>query len=265
MPGTAALVSGWKELPKAGDEVLMGSESEIKKALANRQRKADLEATIQDAEAINESRRAERELQQLEAVQGTPVNQRANKENEKKELRLIIKGDVSGTVEAVEGAVSGIGNHLVGVKVVATGVGEVSESDVMRAKAVDGACNTTPKPSGHRADRTHPGMIVAFSVNIPRPVKAMASSQDVKIMESKIIYALMDEVKKCVIDLLPTMTEKRVTGEATVLQIFEIQLKAKQTMKVAGCRVVNGIVEKNKRARVVRNGEVVFEGTSTTD
>ncbi|EKM55470.1 uncharacterized protein PHACADRAFT_95981 [Phanerochaete carnosa HHB-10118-sp] len=244
MPGTAALVSGWKELPKAGDEVLLGTESEIKKALANRRRKADLEATIQDAEAINESRRAERELQQLEA-QGELVSQQMNGEDEKKELRLVVKGDVSGTVEAVCGAVSGIGNHLAGAKIVAQGVGEVSESDVMRAKAAE-------------------GIILAFSVNTPRSVKAIASSQGVKIIESNVIYALMDEVKKNVIELLPTVTEKRVTGEANVLQIFEIQLKAKQTMKVAGCRVVNGIVEKNKKARVVRNGENVFEGNLET-
>ncbi|GJE95177.1 translation initiation factor IF-2 [Phanerochaete sordida] len=243
-PGTAALVSGWKELPKAGDEVLTGTDGEIKKALANRARKADLEATIQDAEAINESRRAERELVQSEAA-GAPAAPTRATGTEKKELRLIVKGDVSGTVEAVCGAVVGIGNHIAGVKVVAQGVGEVSESDVMRAKAVE-------------------GMIVAFSVNIPRPVKAMAASQGVKILESNIIYALMDEVKKNVIDLLPTTTEKRVTGEANVLQIFEIQLKAKQTMKVAGCRVINGVVEKNKKARVVRNGATVFEGSLET-
>lgn len=103
-------------------------------------------------------------------------------------------------------------------------------------------------------------MVVAFSVNTPRPVRAIAASQGVTILESRIIYALMDEVKKNVIDLLPTTTEHRVTGEATVLQLFDIHLKAKQTMKVAGCRVTNGTVEKNKKARVVRDGETVFEG-----
>ena len=138
-PGSAALVSGWKELPKAGDEVLQGSESDIKRAIANRIRKADIEATIQDAEAINESRRAERELQQKEAeAEASGTTLRPTEKAEKLELRLVIKGDVSGTVEAVTGAVQGIGNHLAGVKVVAQGVGEVSESDVMRAKAVDG-------------------------------------------------------------------------------------------------------------------------------
>ena len=70
----------------------------------------------------------------------------------------------------------------------------------------------------------------------------------------------MDEVKNGVIDLLPKITESRVIGEATVLQLFDIHLKAKVTKKVAGCRVTNGVVEKNKKARVVRNGEVVFDG-----
>ena len=143
LPGNAALVTGWKELPKAGDEVLQGTESEIKRAIANRARKADIEATIQDAEAINESRRAERELQkeieELEELGEDPRQGLKAKEDGKKELRLIIKGDVSGTVEAVSGALQGIGNHLAGVKIVAEGVGEVSESDVTRAKAAEGS------------------------------------------------------------------------------------------------------------------------------
>ena len=62
--------------------------------------------------------------------------------------------------------------------------------------------------------------------------------------------------------LLPVVVEKKVTGEANVMQLFDITIKGKQTMKVAGCRVINGIVDKNKTARVVRNGETVFEGLS---
>lgn len=103
---------------------------------------------------------------------------------------------------------------------------------------------------------------MAFAVNIPRPIKNLANNQGIKILESNIIYRLMDDVKAGVIDLLPRVVEKRVTGEATVLQIFEIHLKAKLTMKVAGCRVTNGLVEKNKKARVIRNGETVHEGWS---
>ena len=102
---------------------------------------------------------------------------------------------------------------------------------------------------------------MAFSVNVPRSIETIAVGQSVQILKSSIIYQLMDLVKERVIGLLPVTVEKKVTGEANVLQLFDIALKGKQTMKVAGCRVINGTIEKNKMARVVRAGAVVFEGT----
>ncbi|KAH9951954.1 initiation factor 2 [Amylocystis lapponica] len=249
-PGMAVTVSGWKELPKAGDEALKGTEAEVKKALANRIRKAEMEATLGDMEAINEQRRLERELREKEASEeqkGAQVDAApAEKQPEgPKELRLIIKGDVSGSVEAVAGALEGIGNNVARVKIIATGVGDVTESDVMRAKAVDGT-------------------VVAFSVNVPRPVQAEAASQQVPLLSSTIIYRLMDDVKSRVIALLPPIVEKRVTGEASVLQMFDIHLPGRKILKVAGCRVTNGVVEKNKLARVIRDGETLHEGRLET-
>ena len=91
-------------------------------------------------------------------------------------------------------------------------------------------------------------------------VQTLAAQNGVPISTSNVIYALMDDVKKRVIDLLPVSIETTVTGEATVLQLFDIQIKAKQTKKVAGCRVINGVVEKAQLARVVRNGSVIHEG-----
>lgn len=143
------VVSGWKDLPGAGDEVLSGSEADVKKALANRVRKAEIEATLQDVDAINSSRREERERreQELVAKRDNSRGQRSgpsvvkSDEDEQKELKVLVKGDVSGSVEAVAGAIQGIGNHLASVKIVATGVGEVTESDVMRAKAAEGTCS----------------------------------------------------------------------------------------------------------------------------
>jgi translation initiation factor IF-2 len=134
-PGTAAVVTGWKEVPHAGEEVLSGSESDIKKAITNRRRKAELEATLKDLDSINETRRTEREAREADE-QGERTS--VFDEVAKKELRLLIKGDVSGTVEAVAGSLQGIGNHLTGVKIIATGVGPVTESDIMRAKASEG-------------------------------------------------------------------------------------------------------------------------------
>lgn len=129
-PGMAVIVSGWKEVPSAGDEVLQGTESEIKKAIANRQRRREDEALLVDVEAINEQRRLAREVQ-ADATALKP-------EDGPKELRLVVKADVSGSVEAVVGALQDIGNREAIVKVVSTGVGDVTESDVMMAKASDG-------------------------------------------------------------------------------------------------------------------------------
>ena len=135
-PGMAVTISGWKSLPSAGDDVLQGSEADVKKAIANRMRKADMESTLIDVEAINAQRREDRERKEQPDESVQTASERTPQGP--KELRLVIKGDVSGSVEAVAGAVQGIGNKEAAVKVVSTGVGDVSESDVMMAKAIEG-------------------------------------------------------------------------------------------------------------------------------
>jgi translation initiation factor IF-2 len=130
----AVTVSGWKSLPKAGDEVLDASEGDIKKAIANRLRREATEALQEDAEAINESRRQEREARA--EGEDAPVVPVAN--DDPKELRLLIKGDVSGSCEALEGALNNIGNNIAISKVIHTGVGDITESDILLAKAANG-------------------------------------------------------------------------------------------------------------------------------
>ncbi|KAJ7349196.1 hypothetical protein DFH08DRAFT_864714 [Mycena albidolilacea] len=249
-PGMAVTVSGWKSLPDAGDEVLQGTESEIKRAIVNRRRKADMEASLADVEAINTNRQQERDRRQaeLEADAAGVDTVKPPKEEEPtgpKELRLLIKADVSGSAEAVEGALQGIGNHLAMTKVISSSVGAIMESDVMMAKTVGAT-------------------IVGFSVSSNRAIELLATQNGVPIVTSDIIYRLMEDVKARVIGLLPTTTESRVTGEAKVLQLFEITVKGKKLKTVAGSRITNGVVEKNKLARVVRNGDVIFEGSFET-
>lgn len=139
-PGMAVTVTGWKSLPNAGDEVLQGTEADVKKAIANREKKADLEATMEDLEAINEQRRLERDRREAEATEeasGESVG-RHQAEQGPKELRLVVKGDVSGSVEAVVDALQCIGNNEACVKIISFGVGDVTESDVLRAQAAQG-------------------------------------------------------------------------------------------------------------------------------
>ncbi|KAJ2931442.1 hypothetical protein H1R20_g5671, partial [Candolleomyces eurysporus] len=249
-PGMAVTVSGWKTLPKAGDNVIEGAEADVKQALANRIRKNDIEASLADVDAINETRRVERELRAAEAQakhkRSSPQSKaQVVEESGPKELRIIIKADVSGSAEAVEGALQGIGNKIATSKVISTGVGEVSESDVTLAQTAD-------------------AMIIAFSVSVPRSIQHLASRNGVQISSSDIIYKLMDDVRNRVRALLPPIIETTVTGEANVLQLFDIQMKDKSMKKVAGCRVANGLIEKSKHARVVRKGETVYEGSLDT-
>ncbi|KAJ9126201.1 hypothetical protein QFC24_002474 [Naganishia onofrii] len=157
LPGMPVIVTGWKEVPLAGDEILQArnGEEEAKKAISNRQREAEKKALMADVEKINEKRRLERErLEHEEAiaeaakasgedpVAAAALAHREAEATEKahafKELRLIIRADVSGTVEAVVGALEHIGNKEAGVKIVHAGVGDVADSDVAIAEAAEG-------------------------------------------------------------------------------------------------------------------------------
>ncbi len=103
-------------------------------------------------------------------------------------------------------------------------------------------------------------MILGFNVTASRAIEAAASAASVPIHVDTVIYRLMDNVKARLAALLPPIIEKRVTGEANVQQVFEISLKGGSKLHVAGCRVVNGLVEKHKPVRVVRDGAVLVEG-----
>ena len=139
LPGMAVTVSGWKILPKAGDDVLDGSENDIKKAISNRERRQEMEALHQDVDAINSRRRQDRNLRTSRDDEAHP----APVSSGPLELKLIIKADVSGSAEAVRDALHGIGNDIASAQVISTGVGEITESDVMMAKAANGRCTLT--------------------------------------------------------------------------------------------------------------------------
>ena len=257
LPGMAVTVSGWKILPKAGDVVLDGSENDIKKAILNRARREELEALHHDVDAINLRRQQHRDLR----TSGEDEEPLAPVSSGPLELRLVIKADVSGSAEAVRDALHGIGNSNVRAQVISTGVGEITESDVMMAKAADGRYTLTTFTAQHLM-QIHLATIVGFSVPASRSVQNNASQNGVPVCTSDIIYRLVDDIRERVTALLPVLVETKVTGEATILQLFDIDLKQKQTMKIAGCRVTNGIVEKQKFARVLRNGNIIYDGIS---
>jgi len=152
-PGTAVSVSGWKELPTVGDQVIQASEGEIKRAIINRKRNNALTSLVEDVGAINEKRRVERERreEELEAMRQAVVKGQTlppkplirpdseNQDDGVEYLRLIIKADVSGSAEAVAGALEGIGNDKAKTKIIHSLVGNVTEGDIAMAKATEGS------------------------------------------------------------------------------------------------------------------------------
>ena len=107
-------------------------------------------------------------------------------------------------------------------------------------------------------------MIVAFSVSVSRAVRASASQNHVPIYTSNIIYRAIDDVRDRVISLLPCTYDIKVTGEAKVLQIFEVQIKGSY-QRIAGCRVNHGIVQRSSAVRVLREEKMIYEGERYVD
>ena len=230
-PGDAVTVSGWKDVPRAGDDVLQGeTEDAVKRAVVNRTRKAEEERIVGEVEVINEKRKEDRARLNKEREEaedrpsvGARNKRRVEEDDGVKELKLIVRADVSGSVEAVCGALEGIGNDKARVKIVQSGVGAPTETDVEMAKTIEGELMSLfdtlvliNRPVGS---------IIAFNVSTPRPISSSAATHGVQIHDSPIIYRLMEQVRERVIGLLPKIIETRVTGEANVLEIFEITLK----------------------------------------
>jgi translation initiation factor IF-2 len=252
-PGTPVEIDGWKEQPEAGDEVLQApTESKAKSVIEYRLERAERDKMAEDMKAINEARKLEqgkREREKLEAeaaVDGTeadvsPTDAVKDETRGPKPIQFIVKGDVSGSVEAVVDSISSIGNAEVQPHVLRSGVGQLSEFDVEHAAAAGGC-------------------LINFNTPIDPNIVRQAHAAKVKIIDHNIIYRLMDEVKATLSEHLQPLVTQRVLGEADIAQVFEITVKGRHQKSIAGCKVKNGTVSKNAKVRVLRNGEKIFDG-----
>lgn len=297
-PGTPVEIDGWKDQPAAGDEVLQAPDEQTAKSVV--EHRIELQKSSQmaaDMVAINEARTIEQEKRELEkrkvwiikkaeaaaealaraaGAAGSAVasaRARARREAEEahaagraagaavggtvtrvseapapgpsqpgvKETLFIIKADVSGSVEAVLNSVSGLGNSEVYAHVLRSGVGPLTEFDIEHAATV----------KGH---------IICFNVTVEPKLAHMAEAAGVKILDSRIIYSLVDDVKTMLAEQLAPIITQKVLGEAEVAQIFEITTKNKVTLPVAGCKVRNGVLDRNKKVRLLREREIIYDG-----
>ncbi|KAI8340742.1 hypothetical protein BC941DRAFT_418072 [Chlamydoabsidia padenii] len=274
LPGTPVKVIGWKEVPNAGDEMLQANDEGMAKAVVdNRITRQQRDQQLNDLEIINQKRRQQREVleherlvekqyqkemamyqrglsdqvpdslgKRLSAVQKTLQEDGIiDVQDNTLELRAIVKGDVSGTVEAVMDCLGGLQNKQIRVKVVHGGVGQISEGDVQLAAACE-------------------GQVIGFNVKADKKVMAEASRRGITVKSYSVIYKLLEEVKDQLGDMLPPIISTQVIGEASVLQVFDISIKGRETKPVAGCRVTNGAISRNGRVRIVRDKNTIWEG-----
>jgi translation initiation factor IF-2 len=154
-----------------------------------------------------------------------------------KELRVVLKADTHGSVEAVRDALLKLATDAVKVSVILAGVGAISESDVMLAKASD-------------------AIVVGFHVRPDSAARRAAEGHGVDVRAYQIIYELTDEVRRAMAGLLPPKVEEKVLGRVEVRKTFNVP----RVGTVAGCYVVEGLVRRNARARLLRDGVQIWEG-----
>jgi translation initiation factor IF-2 len=223
-PSVPVEVLGFDSAPEAGDQfAVVESEARARELTDYRMRKR--------REALGSAgtaRTLEQMMQQL-------------KEAGKKEFPLLVKGDVQGSVEAIAGALKKLGNEEVEARIVHSGVGGITESDIALAN-------------------TSKAVVIGFNVRANAQAKLLADQSGVEIRYYNIIYNLVDDVKAAMSGLLAPTLREVFLGNARILEVFNIS----KVGKVAGCRVTDGKVERGAKVRLIRDNVVIHEGTLST-
>ncbi len=221
-PSTPVVVIGLADVPSAGDPVHVLND-------------------MKKAQEIADSRKTKvrKSLAPGTGARATTLEDlaKAMAENEQAELKLIIKADVQGSVEAVSDSLTRLSTPKVKVSVVHAAAGAITEGDVNLAVAAG-------------------AIIIGFNVRPAGKAAALAQKEDVQIRHYTIIYNVVDEVKAAMEGLLaPTMVEKNI-GKAEIRQVF----KTSKSGAVAGCMVIEGVIKRSGGARLLRDGAAIWTG-----
>ncbi|MDC0049383.1 translation initiation factor IF-2, partial [Verrucomicrobia bacterium] len=217
-PSMPVEVLGFSGVPKVGDElVVMDSERAVKKLSEER-----LEELRQ--EKLTKPHKAR--LQNIWAEVGST----------KKTLKIVLKGDVQGSIQAIEGSLMEIKSEKIDIEILHKAAGPISESDVLLCSASD-------------------GIIIGFGVKVENKALRLGKQEGVEIRLYSIIYELIDQIKEAMLGMLDTETREKLLGKAEVKQIFKIKRG-----RVGGCIVNEGQINRKARARVIRQGQAVYDG-----
>jgi translation initiation factor IF-2 len=219
-PSVPAQVLGFNGVPEAGDTFIAVKDGREAKDVSEMRQQASRSREMQPAKALT--------LEDLYAQ---------IQEGEIKELNIIVKGDTNGSVEALCDSLSPMSVDEVKVKIVHSGVGSVTEHDVLLATSAN-------------------ALIIAFNTNIVPSAKNMAKLKGIEIRQYNVIYEAVEDVDEAMKGMLEPEFVERVLGRAEVRKVFRVS----KLGLVAGSMVVEGTIERNASARVYRGEDVVFEG-----
>ncbi|MBI4963925.1 MAG: translation initiation factor IF-2 [Desulfomonile tiedjei] len=220
-PATPVEVQGFAGVPEAGDSLIVSDDEKIARQIAGH--------------------RVEKKQREQEGVITGPVSLEdllaRMQEQETKELAIIIKGDVQGSVEALKEALQGISAQEIKVKVIHGGVGAITESDVMLASA-----------SG--------AIAIGFNVRPTPKATQLAEQENIDIRMYTVIYDAIEDVRKAMEGMLAPVEKETVVGRAEVRQTFHVS----RIGSIAGCLVVSGKIERSNQVRLLRDNVVVYQG-----
>ena len=221
-PSTPAAIVGLNEVPGAGEELtVMDTDKEVREL-------AEKRAEFERAKVLSKSTKAS--LDDLSALIA---------EGQLKALPVIIKTDVQGSLEAIKGSLEKLRNEEVKVNIIHEGVGGVTESDLTLADASEHA------------------VVLGFNVRPTGAVKKKSKELGIEIRSYSIIYDLLDDVKSLLGGMMSPVISEEVTGQAEVRETFVVG----KVGTIAGCKVSDGSITRNSKARLIRDGVVVYEST----
>ena len=224
-PAVPVEVLGLSGAPLAGDEVVV----------------VDNERRAREVSEFRQARAREKEVARGAPLSLEQLFSEIQEKEGKSELPLVIKADVQGSVEALVGALGRLGTDEVAVRVLHSGVGGITESDVTLAAASDAA-------------------IIGFNVRANAQARELATRTAIEIRYYAVIYDVVDEVRASLEGMLRPEARERTMGSAQILQVFEVG----RVGRVAGCRVTNGLVRRGSKARLLRDDVVIHDGALKT-
>ncbi|HYN86336.1 MAG TPA: translation initiation factor IF-2, partial [Pyrinomonadaceae bacterium] len=222
-PATPVEVLGLQGMPQAGDAFQVVSD-------------------ITRAQSISQHRQMQ--ARQSRLAQSTKRGIEALGEKEVKELLVVVKADVQGSVEVLKSTLTKLSNEQVKVKVIRSGVGAITESDVLLASATQAGASSSAV------------VVIGFNVRPEARAAELAKQEAVDIRLHSIIYKVEEEIRAAMIGMLDAVEQEKILGRADVRQVFKVP----RAGNVAGCMVTSGLIRRTARARLIRDGVVAWEG-----